>query len=430
MFFFGGGASSEPPGPPGGGKGKGGKGSPMGMPMGIGVDDDEPPDQEELDSSKLYDLLGVEKDASPAEIKKAYRVMAMRHHPDKGGDPDTFKDIQHAFEVLSDPDKRERYDAFGEEGLQDDGPSSPHDLLSQLFGKGGGKGRGQRPRTQNQMRPMWVTLEQLYAGATRQLPTTRKVVDGDSAESAVCPACRGQGSVVQVIRMGPIVQQVQQQCPKCGGAGSTAKMVSQREVLEVFVEKGSPDGHKIMFHGKADECPGHEPGDVIVVVKQVNHPRFLRRGADLYLERDVTLAEALTGFKLVVDHLDGRRLVVRSKPGEVLQPQHGVALKAVAGAGMPIHQDPFKFGNLFLVLSVRFPLAFEPSVAAELRKLLGAPAEQADAPAVEGEDVEDAVAEDIDPLESSKQGAKPSAEAYHEDSEMGQGMPGVQCQQQ
>jgi len=410
-----------------GGKGDGGKGFPMGM--GIGFDDDDEEDDDdapgEVDNSKFYEALGISRDATDQEIRKAYRAMAMKHHPDKGGDPEVFKDIQEAHEVLSDPEKRQRYDRYGEDGLNDDGPS-PEALFSQLFGgkgmgKGMGKGRGQRPRTDDQMRPMWVTLEQIYCGVTRPLPVTRKVIDPDAP---TCEACNGQGFVMRVIRMGPMVKQETGPCPKCG------KTV--REVLDVFVEKGSPDGHKIVFHGKADECPGHEPGNFVVVVKQQEHPRFMRKGADLYMERDITLAEALTGFRLVIPHLDGRKLVVTSKPGEVLQPQHGgPALKAVRGGGMPIHQDPFNFGNLFLVLSIRFPLTIEPSAAAELRRLLGAPDDSGGTEAeTVGEGDEEAEAEDIDPLETSKQNVKAgSGEAYDEDAEQGMG-PGVQCQQQ
>lgn len=389
-------------------------------------------DKEDVDTNKLYDLLGVTKDVSPAELKKAYHRMAKTHHPDKGGDPETFKDIQRAFEVLSDPEQREKYDQFGEAGLAEDSPSSPQDLFGQLFGtKGGGKGRkGGRPKTKDQARQIWVTLEHIYNGVTRQLPITRKVVDADS-ETATCEACDGRGFIQQMIQMGPIIQQLRQACPECGGVGKRAKTRTERETLDVFVEKGSPDGHKIVFHGKADESPGHEPGDVVVIVKQQDHPRFMRKGADLYMERDISLTEALTGFKVVVPHLDGRKLVVRSKPGEVLQPQRGGAsLKAVAGAGMPIHQDPFKFGNLFLVLSIRFPLAIEPSIAEELRRLLGHAA--ADEEEVEGEeDTENAIAEDIDPLESSKAGAKAGGEAYDEDADsLGPGMRRMECQQQ
>ncbi|CAE8644913.1 unnamed protein product, partial [Polarella glacialis] len=283
----------------------------------------------EVDNARLYDLLDVKRDSSSADIKKAYHRLAMKHHPDKGGDPEMFLDIQRAFEVLSDADQRERYDRLGEEGIGEDGPSSPQGIFEQLFGggKGGGARRGQRPRTKDSVRPIWVTLEELYTGVTRPLPITRKVVDESSASSA-CSTCGGKGAVVQVIRMGPLVQQVPSACPKCQGTGNSASMKTVREVLEVFVEKGSPDGHKIVIRGKADEALGCEAGDVIVVVRQQEHPRFMRKEADLYLEQEVSLAEALTGYRLVIPHLDGRKLVVRSQPGEVLRPtQGGMALK-------------------------------------------------------------------------------------------------------
>lgn len=275
-----------------GGKGKG-KGMPagfMGMPFG-GDDDDEEPSNREVDNSKLYERLGVAKDASPADIKKAYRLLVMRHHPDKGGDPEVFKDIQNAFEVLSDPEKRETYDAYGEEGLEE-GAGSPQNLFSQLFGKGCGKGRGKKPRTENQSRPLWVTLEDLYAGVTRPFPIARKVVV-ESAASSTCQVCNGEGQVVQLVHIMGAVMQQPTPCPKCSGSGKIVQTKAEREVLEVFVEKGSPDGHKIVLHGKADERPGHEPGDVVVIVKQRDHPQFMRKGADLYLERELSLAEVV-----------------------------------------------------------------------------------------------------------------------------------------
>lgn len=409
----------------------GGKGDSKG-PMGFfGGGDSEPADDDDepsgqVDNSRFYELLDVPRDASAADIKKAYRMQAMKHHPDKGGDSETFKDIQRAFEVLSDTDKRQRYDRLGEGGLEGDAPGSPSDLFSQLFGgKGSGKGRGGRPRTRDVARMIWVSLEELYSGVTRTLPITRKVIDEEGG-SSTCQECDGQGVVIQVIRMGHMVQQMQQACTKCAGSGTAVKTRTVSEVLEVFVEKGSPDGHKIQLHGKADEAPGSDPGDVVVVVREKDHPRFMRKGADLYMEQDISLAEALTGFRIVVTHLDGRKVVVRSKPGEVLQPSKGgIICKAVAGCGMPIHQDPFRFGNLFLVLSIRFPVAVDPKVADDLRRLLGAPPQAAEA---QDEGDEDAVLEDIDPLESSKQNVKVNDQAYDEDEQSG--MQRVQCAQQ
>lgn len=381
----------------------------------------------EVDNSRLYDLLELEKDCSEADIKKAYKKMAMKHHPDRGGDADKFKEIGEAHEVLSDPERRKAYDKFGEESLKEDGPGSgPQDIFEAMFGGGPPGGKKQKPRTKDIVRPMWLTLENLYNGITKELPIARKVND-ESGEAQTCPACKGKGMITQVIRMGPMIQQMQQACPKCRGTGSSVPQKTSREVLEVFVEKGSPDGHKIVMHGKADESPGCECGDVVVIVKEQDHPRFLRKGADLYLEQEISLGEALAGFRLSITHLDGRRLIVSSKPGEVLQPkQGGMALKAVAGAGMPFHQDPFSFGNLFLVLSIRFPRYIDPVAATDLRALLGAPSVNESLPDTDGTE-EEVIAEDIDPFESSKKNDRPKTQAYDED-EMQQG--GIPCKQQ
>lgn len=127
----------------------------------------------QVDTSRFYDLLGVGKAATPSEIKKAYHKQAMRLHPDKGGDPDDFKELQRAFEVLSDEEKRKRYDHTGEEGLDDD--ANDQDLLSHIFGKGG-RNKPARPKTKDVVRPIWVTLEELYTGVNRKLPITRKAI--------------------------------------------------------------------------------------------------------------------------------------------------------------------------------------------------------------------------------------------------------------
>jgi len=392
------------------------------------MDDDEEdgPRATEVDNSRLYELLELEKDCSAEDIKKAYKKAALKHHPDRGGDADKFKEIGEAHEVLGDPERRKAYDKYGEESLTEDGPGSgPQDMFEAMFGGGPPGSKKQKPRTKDIVRPMWLTLENLYTGVTKQLPIARKVND-DSGESQTCQACKGKCVITQVIRMGPMIQQIQQACEKCNGTGSCIPQKTSREVLEVYVPEGTPDGEKIVMHGKADESPGCESGDVVIIVKEQDHPRFLRKGADLYLEQEISLGEALAGFRLCVTHLDGRKLIVSSKPGEVLQPkQGGMALKAVAGAGMPFHQDRFTFGNLFLVLSIRFPRYIDPVAATDLRALLGAPSVNETLPDTDGTE-EEVVVEDIDPFESSKKSQKAKAQAYDED-EM---QPGIACKQQ
>merc|ERR1712038_1475628 len=124
----------------------------------------------------------------------------------------------------------------------------------------------------------------------------------------------------EVIRMGPMIQQMQSQCGACGGQGKSFATKSDREVLEVHIQKGSPDGHKIPFREMADEHPDADTGDVIFVVKQKEHAEFKRKGADLFIERTISLVEALCGFELEVTHLDGRTLHIKTSPGEIIRP--------------------------------------------------------------------------------------------------------------
>merc|ERR1719261_2274169 len=133
-----------------------------------------------VDTTKFYKLLEVDKNASDAEIKKAYRKLAVKHHPDKGGDPEKFKEITRAYEVLSDSDKRSKYDKFGEEGLDGDGPGGdPSDIFEAFFGGGGRRQGGGRKKqkTKDVIQPVKATLEQLYSGQTKKMAITRKVID-------------------------------------------------------------------------------------------------------------------------------------------------------------------------------------------------------------------------------------------------------------
>merc|ERR1712159_712858 len=203
------------------------------------------------DTQKYYDLLGVDKDASESEIKKAYRKLAMKHHPDKGGDPDKFKEMTEAHTVLSDPDKRQRYDRFGADGVEGGGGGGGDDLMSHLFGGGGRRRNDGRKKGQNVVHQLKVSLEDLYNGTTKKMKMTREVIDQETGVKK-CSECNGKGVTVRVIRMGPMVQQMQQACDACEGQGFSYTRKKKTEVLEINIQKGAPDGHKVVFHNKAD----------------------------------------------------------------------------------------------------------------------------------------------------------------------------------
>lgn len=253
--------------------------------------------KEPADTTKLYETLEVEKTASQKEIKKAYFRLSKLHHPDKGGEEHKFKEISAAYEILSDPEKRQQYDKYGLEGVDDDAGAAARgeDLFSMFFGGGGRGRRPQGPRRGPAVNhPIKVSLEDLYNGKTVKLAINRKVITG---EVKVCTKCKGQGAVMEIRQLGPgMVTQMQRTCTDCSGQGSTAPTKNERKVLEVHIEKGAHNNSKITFAGAADEVPGLEPGDVNFIIQEKEHELFKRKGADLLVTKDISLNQALTGL--------------------------------------------------------------------------------------------------------------------------------------
>ncbi|EFJ11191.1 hypothetical protein SELMODRAFT_118063 [Selaginella moellendorffii] len=333
------------------------------------------------DNSKYYDILGVSKSASADELKKAYRKAAIKNHPDKGGDPEKFKEISQAYEVLSDPEKKEIYDQYGEdalkEGMGGGGGHNPFDIFDSFFGGkpfGGGSSRGGRRqrRGEDVVHPLKVSLEDLYNGSVKKLSLSRNAIcskckgkGSKSGATSRCAACQGSGMKISIRHLGPsMIQQMQHVCGDCKGTGETIsekdkcnqckgnKVVHDKKVLEVHVEKGMMHNQKITFQGEADEAPDTITGDIVFVIQVKDHPKFKRRGDDLFYEHTLTLTEALCGFQFILTHLDGRSLLVKSTPGEIIKPDQ---FKGIDDEGMPHYQRPFMKGRLFIQFHVDFP---------------------------------------------------------------------------
>lgn len=161
--------------------------------------------------------------------------------------------------------------------------------------------------------------------------------------------------------------QVQRHCPSCQGEGYNFKTKKERKVLEVRVEKGMKHNQKVTFRGMADEKPNMEPGHIHFVIQEKDHALFKRKGADLLITKTLSLCEALTGFEWKVPHLDGREMIIKSKPGEIIKPEHDARtpfVKMVANEGMPSLGNPFVKGNLYVLFQVEFPSDGELSEAA------------------------------------------------------------------
>lgn len=325
--------------------------------------------KEPADTTKYYELLGVDKSASCADIKKKYRLLAKTMHPDKGGDAKKFAEITHAAEILSDPDKRKVYDAHGEEGINQGIPASgPTDLFDLLSGRS--RDTNDSKRTPDTSFTLKVSLEDLYNGASKKIAINRDRVcsscngkGGDKVNT--CTSCKGKGMITKMTQMGPgMFSQSTGPCDKCRGQGRIIEdssmckvcrgnqVVKERKVIEITVDKGAPNHHKYNFYGESDEAPGMQPGDLVVIIEEKEHEVFKRKKADLIMTKKISLKEALTGYRFVINHFDGDK-VIESSIGDIVKPGD---VRTVEELGMPLMRTPYKHGNLFIYFEVEFPL--------------------------------------------------------------------------
>ena len=269
----------------------------------------------------LYGLLGVDKNADNSVLKKAYRKLAIKHHPDKGGDEQKFKDISEAYDVLSDPNKRKTYDLGGYEALDGSGGGNPFSAFESMFGGGmpgmpdifsGGMGNpfdgmmGMGANSRRQQNPVKihdveVTLDDLYIGSkkTISVKTNHKCIDCSgngylNNGKQLCDECHGTKYVTQTVRMGPMIQQSRRPCDMCKQKGYTiisgyecqkcnqSGVVPHIKKYNLNIKKGNVDGKDIELKGKGDYIPELDvQGDLIIRLKEVNHERFQRKNNDL-----------------------------------------------------------------------------------------------------------------------------------------------------
>jgi len=418
--------------------------------------------------TELYDRLDVTPDADEAAIKKAYRKMAMKYHPDKNPDDasasEKFKQVSEAYEILSDAEKRAAYDRYGMDAFKEGGPGgmgggfgmNPEDIFASFFGGGGGFGgmRGgqqQGPKkTRDMLTALPVTLEELYLGTVKKMKVTRKVVckpcqgsGSKTGKAQQCPTCHGQGVRVVLRQFGPgMISKQQVVCDQCEGEGTRVReqdkcvecrgerVVEDKKVLKVEIDKGAKDGQRLVFRGESDEAPGLKAGDLIFVLKVREHDRFERRGNNLFMEQEIPLTAALCGGEFVVKHLDSRELLISLSPGKVIIPD---SVHELRNEGMPVAGRPYEHGSLFVKFRVLFPPTLPVKALDAIRTQLppGLPVVT---------HTPDHVSVSLAPVESSRfesgdddDGGHGHGNAYDEDEEEddNDGHPhGVQCAQQ
>ncbi|WP_019021213.1 MULTISPECIES: molecular chaperone DnaJ [unclassified Thioalkalivibrio] len=315
-----------------------------------------------------YEVLGVSKDASAADIKKAFRRLAMKYHPDRNpGDEDAearFKEAREAHDVLSDDQKRAAYDRYGHAGV--DGSAAGgfgggaggsnfsdifEDIFGDIFGGGGGRGGQRAYRGSDLQYNLELTLEEAVFGTEVQIriPTTSscEACDGSGAEpgtsTETCPTCNGMGQV----RIQQGFFSVQQTCPRCQGSGRIIPTpckacggqgrVQEQSTLDVKVPAGVDTGDRIRLSGQGEAgLNGGPPGDLYVQVRVKPHQLFRRDGNDLHCEVPISFATAALGGELEVPALDGRvnlKIPPETQSGKQFRVS-GKGVKSVHGGGV------------------------------------------------------------------------------------------------
>jgi len=353
--------------------------------------DEEPKD---VDTDKLYELLGVPKTATGTEIKKAYRNLAKKAHPDKGGDIEKFKEINMAYEILANEDKRTTYDKYGLEGIKDGGgPAGFEDIFGSFFG-GGGRGRQRQDNGAKKTKPMMqevtIKLEDSFNGKVVKIPIKKRVCceacSGKGGKNIkTCSDCKGQGMKIKTQMLGPgMIQQSQVPCNTCRGEGKSYddkdrcqvckgdKIKSVEKMLEIPIDKGVPNEKTILFAGEGNEAPGAMAGDLHVRVSIKDHHLFERRGADLFMKKKISLLEALTGVNFKLKTLDSSEITICTAPTDIIS---SGAIKVIQGKGMPFYQDSMSAGNLMIHFEIEYPKprSLKKDQIEGLKKLLPVP---------------------------------------------------------
>jgi molecular chaperone DnaJ len=312
-----------------------------------------------------YEILGVGRDADPATIKKAYRNLAMQYHPDRnpGNGEEKMKEVNEAYAVLCDPQKRDLYNTYGHAGLegytQDDifrsvdfsslfrefGVGFGDSIFDGLFGRRASGRRG--PRRGADLRyDLSVTLEEVASGVEKavELPkaSTCSSCNGTGAQPdglETCHRCQGTGQIVREQRSGYSVVRQITVCGECHGRGRTIRKackdcngkgaIETVKEIKIGVPAGADTGHSVRIEGEGEACADGPPGDLYVVINVERHPVFERHGDDIYLQHDVSLASAALGGEIQVPGLSGDLRV------DVAEGTQTGAVIRVPGHGMP-----------------------------------------------------------------------------------------------
>jgi molecular chaperone DnaJ len=318
-----------------------------------------------------YEVLGLNKNATPDEIKKSYRKLAKEHHPDKGGDENLFKEISEAYGVLSDDGKKSRYDQFGHAGDNRGNPDDMFNGFNDIFGQFFKQRQNNERVGENMSLTIKLTLEEIFEGVRKKYNYSRTVSCSDcsghgGSEPQECPSCKGVGQIKQVTRTPFGFMENISDCQVCSGTGTTFKiqcntcsgsgLTKKQELVEVEVPSGVQEGMAFVMSGKGHGVKNGRAGDLIIRISELPHKTFSRNGSELRLNLKLQYHQLVLGDKVDVNTIEGALIRIPvleySKVGQNLR----IPFKGLR----ELNTD--KRGDLIVTLDVDIPTKLDDDV--------------------------------------------------------------------